>query len=87
LLYIITYAPNTGCVDSYKLFHVAPVLFAANRGGIHFGAWLILLGIGLFSGSIYAIILQPQWRALGYITPLGGLFLIAGWLQMATNAR
>lgn len=38
-----------------------------------------LLGILLFSGSLYALILFGQsWP--GPITPLGGLFLMLGWL-------
>lgn len=37
-----------------------------------------LLGILLFSGSLYGLALGgPQW--LGPVTPLGGIFLLAGW--------
>lgn len=40
------------------------------------GCWL--LGIGLFSGSLYLLALGgPHW--LGPVTPLGGGFLLAGW--------
>lgn len=45
-----------------------------------------LTGIVLFSGSLYALSLQgPRW--LGPVTPLGGLFLIAGWLCLLGQAR
>lgn len=45
-----------------------------------------LAGIALFSGSLYGLSLQgPRW--LGPITPLGGLFLIAGWLCLLGQAR
>lgn len=41
-----------------------------------------LAGIGLFSGSLYAMALGgPKW--LGAITPLGGLCFLFGWLLMA----
>ncbi len=43
---------------------------------------LILAGIVLFSGSLYALTLTGI-RALGIITPLGGLAFIAGWLALA----
>ena len=41
--------------------------------------WCFLLGIGLFSGSLFAIALTSiSW--IGAITPLGGLCFIAGWV-------
>lgn len=46
-------------------------------------AWLI--GIFLFSGSLYGLSLGgPRW--LGPITPLGGLAFIVGWLIAARAA-
>lgn len=44
--------------------------------------WLMLLGIVLFSGSLYALALSGQ-RGLGAITPLGGLAFIVAWLLLA----
>ena len=44
--------------------------------------WLFLAGILLFSGSLYLMVLTGA-RALGAITPLGGLALIAGWVALA----
>lgn len=41
-------------------------------------AWLFLLGILVFSGSLYLLSLTGV-RWLGAITPLGGLAFIAGW--------
>ena len=41
--------------------------------------WLIVAGIVLFSGSLYALALGAP-RALGAVTPVGGLALIIGWL-------
>lgn len=44
--------------------------------------WLVLAGVLLFSGSLYALLAGvPRW--LGVITPLGGLCLIAGWCTCA----
>ncbi len=40
------------------------------------------IGILLFSGSLYALALSGV-KALGMITPLGGLSLLAGWLLLA----
>ncbi|MEH6586762.1 MAG: DUF423 domain-containing protein [Halioglobus sp.] len=40
--------------------------------------WLFLIGIAVFSGSLYMLaITGTKW--LGAITPLGGLAFIAGW--------
>lgn len=43
---------------------------------------LMLAGIALFSGSLYALALSGV-RALGMVTPLGGLAFIGGWLALA----
>ncbi|MDZ4860306.1 MAG: DUF423 domain-containing protein [Candidatus Hydrogenedentes bacterium] len=40
------------------------------------GAWLV--GIVIFSGSLYALSLTGM-RWLGAVTPIGGVALIAGW--------
>jgi uncharacterized membrane protein YgdD (TMEM256/DUF423 family) len=45
--------------------------------------WMFLLGILVFSGSLYALSLSGV-RWLGAITPLGGLAFIAGWACLAT---
>ena len=42
----------------------------------------MVLGIVLFSGSLYGIALTGT-RSLGAVTPLGGLLLIVGWLLLA----
>ena len=40
--------------------------------------WLFVVGIVIFSGSLYLLSLSGL-RWLGAITPLGGLAFIAGW--------
>ncbi|MFK8014541.1 MAG: DUF423 domain-containing protein [Gammaproteobacteria bacterium] len=44
--------------------------------------YLMLAGMLLFSGSLYALALSGK-SALGAITPLGGLALIAAWTCLA----
>jgi uncharacterized membrane protein YgdD (TMEM256/DUF423 family) len=44
----------------------------------------LCVGTLLFSGSLYCLALDgPRW--LGPITPLGGLFLIIGWLTLIVS--
>jgi uncharacterized membrane protein YgdD (TMEM256/DUF423 family) len=46
--------------------------------------WLFLLGIVIFSGSLYVLSLSGvKW--LGAITPLGGLAFIGGWACLAAT--
>jgi uncharacterized membrane protein YgdD (TMEM256/DUF423 family) len=44
-----------------------------------------VIGIGLFSGSLYTMTLTGT-RWLGAITPLGGLALLVGWAAFAMAA-
>ncbi len=46
--------------------------------------WLFVIGILVFSGSLYLLSLTGV-RWLGAITPLGGLALIAGWACLAAT--
>ena len=50
--------------------------------GTKTAGWLLIAGIILFSGSLYALTLSGQ-RVLGMITPFGGLAFILGWLWLA----
>ena len=45
-------------------------------------AWLFLIGILLFSGSLYAYAFTGITK-FGMITPLGGLAMIIGWALLA----
>lgn len=75
----------------YQLVHALALLSLIGlRKQLKMVAWLIwvqrcwITGVCLFSGSIYALVLakhlgHPQpW--LGPVTPVGGLFMITGWL-------
>jgi uncharacterized membrane protein YgdD (TMEM256/DUF423 family) len=52
--------------------------------------WLTIIGILLFSGSIYLLNIQQllglKLSFLGPVTPIGGLFLITNWGFLALNA-
>jgi uncharacterized membrane protein YgdD (TMEM256/DUF423 family) len=48
-------------------------------------AWLLLIGIIVFSGSLYALAVTGV-RMLGAITPIGGLAFIIGWLLLVYEA-
>jgi uncharacterized membrane protein YgdD (TMEM256/DUF423 family) len=47
--------------------------------------WLLVAGIVLFSGSLYALALTGV-RGLGAITPLGGVAFLGGWAALAYAA-
>ena len=47
--------------------------------------WLFLMGILLFSGSLYFLGLTGS-RALVLLTPVGGLAFLAGWLALVHAA-
>jgi uncharacterized membrane protein YgdD (TMEM256/DUF423 family) len=64
----------------YHLVHSVALLVAAYTGRSH-AATLLAAGTGIFSGSLYALVLTGQ-RKLGAITPVGGLLMIAGWLSL-----
>ena len=71
----------------YQMVHALAVFacFTVWRAGASLAsaaAWLFLIGASLFSGSLYLMALTPQrWMVLA--TPLGGLFLLAGWATLA----
>lgn len=47
--------------------------------------WAFVVGIGLFSGSLYLISLAGL-KVLGPVTPIGGLALLVGWGCLAIAA-
>ena len=48
-------------------------------------AWLLQIGVIIFAGSLYSMTLgAPRW--FGAITPIGGVFMIAGWTCLAISA-
>ncbi len=75
----------------YQLTHALAMGLAAlaARGAARplaqWAAMLFFAGTVLFSGSLYGLALSGL-RGLGFITPLGGLALIAGWIVLALAA-
>ena len=75
----------------YQLIHGAGLLLVAAlwpRLAPAPAAWaggLMLAGLLIFSGSLYALVLSSV-RVLGAITPIGGLLMIASWLALAWAA-
>ena len=68
----------------YQMYHAVGLLavaWAVTRwpGGLTTAAgWLFVVGILIFSGSLYILsITGIRW--LGAVTPIGGVALIAGW--------
>jgi uncharacterized membrane protein YgdD (TMEM256/DUF423 family) len=64
----------------YHLLH-SVMLIVASGHPRRLPAYLLLGGITLFSGSLYALVLT-EYRALGAVTPIGGLLFVAGWLAL-----
>ncbi|HSY76315.1 MAG TPA: DUF423 domain-containing protein [Bacteroidia bacterium] len=80
---------------SYQFFHTLAILGAfsvKDRFPLYNKAigMLFMLGIILFSGSLYVItigkVMGTDLKLVGAITPLGGLCFIAGWACLAFSA-
>jgi uncharacterized membrane protein YgdD (TMEM256/DUF423 family) len=75
----------------YHFFHalgligVGLTLRSLDDGALRLAALLLIAGVVLFSGSLYALSLGAP-RVLGVLTPLGGLAWIAAWLLFAWAA-
>lgn len=64
---------------AFALLAVGLLLRQASGALLQWAGWSFALGVILFSGSLYLLALTGI-RSLGAITPLGGLFFLAGWL-------
>jgi uncharacterized membrane protein YgdD (TMEM256/DUF423 family) len=75
----------------YHFWHALALLAASAAAGqldalwARAAGWLFVAGVVVFSGSLYALALGAP-RALGMITPLGGVALILGWIALAIAA-
>jgi uncharacterized membrane protein YgdD (TMEM256/DUF423 family) len=67
---------------SLGLLGIGLALRTLNVAPLKAAALLIIAGIVLFSGSLYALTFGAP-RLIGVVTPIGGLALIAGWLAFA----
>ncbi len=74
----------------YHFFHalgllgIGLTLRFVDAAPVRWAAMLVLVGIILFSGSLYALTFGAP-RIVGPMTPLGGLALIAGWICFAAG--
>lgn len=75
----------------YLMYHALFLLFVGSTKMISekqqkIVFYLVLLGITLFSGSIFLLttskITRLQIQFLGPVTPIGGLLLISAWLSV-----
>jgi uncharacterized membrane protein YgdD (TMEM256/DUF423 family) len=72
----------------YQMYHALALLAVGLLGrpsmsrSLQAAAWSFLLGIVLFSFSLYAFTLTGQ-RWLVFFTPIGGVLFIVGWAALA----
>ena len=75
----------------YHFIHALVLLIISLSGNkdkiLYQSFYLFLTGIILFSGSLYLlstchVFTEGSCRFLGPVTPLGGLFFIAAWLNL-----
>ena len=72
----------------YQMYHVIVLLFVNTFEGFSMKqrniiSYILFIGVVFFSGSIYLIQLTSiTAKSIWFITPLGGFFLIMGWVSM-----
>ncbi|KWW20969.1 MULTISPECIES: DUF423 domain-containing protein [Bacillaceae] len=75
----------------YQMFHAVGLLVIGLLAGkissplVNWSGWLMLIGIILFSGSLF-VLSVTQIKVLGAITPLGGVSFLAAWVLMVIAA-
>ncbi|BCU05400.1 DUF423 domain-containing protein [Allochromatium tepidum] len=61
------------------------LLHRPEAGLVNWAGWAFVIGVCLFSGSLFAMTLTGL-RQLGMITPIGGVLLILAWALLAVGA-
>ncbi|MEA9392499.1 DUF423 domain-containing protein [Acerihabitans sp. TG2] len=75
----------------YQAFHTLAIMALATAMQRNASVWfywsgaLLALGVVLFSGSLYCLVLS-HLHLWVYITPIGGVCFIAGWILMLIGA-
>ena len=75
----------------YQMYHGLALIglgFVASKidsGLIRTAGWLFVVGIIIFSGSLYTLVLSGI-RVLGAVTPIGGVAIIIAWILLAIAA-
>lgn len=77
----------------YQMWHALAIVLVGVALSTRSTPWwqaaagAMLLGVLIFSGLLYALVLTgPSWRWLGAVVPIGGLSLIVGWTLLAIGA-
>jgi uncharacterized membrane protein YgdD (TMEM256/DUF423 family) len=76
----------------YHMYHAIALVIvgilsrARPKKSLQVAGWSFLLGIMLFSGSLYYLALTG-YRWLGMLAPFGGALFIIGWIALAVAAR
>ena len=74
----------------YQMYHSLGIMligiigFHVPHSIIRTSASLLFFGTLIFSGSLYILVLA-NIRWMGAITPIGGIFLVLGWLNLFYN--
>lgn len=71
----------------YHMYHALALIGVAlaagsSRRAVSIAGWSFVVGILVFSGSLYVLALTGQ-RWLGMITPIGGVAFLVGWAALA----
>lgn len=78
----------------YQMYHAFFLLFVGLYPSISQKArktmyWLTIIGIVFFSGSLYLLstrhISGVDFSVIGWVTPVGGMLLIAAWAVLLIN--
>lgn len=70
---------------SFGIFMIALLLKDAKSRLLNSAGFFFVIGIVLFSGSLYLYVLTGN-KSFGMITPVGGLAFIIGWLFLLVYA-
>lgn len=76
----------------YEMYHALGLIAIGILSGtlkssalLSWSGWLMLIGIVLFSGSLYVLSLT-KISVLGAITPIGGVAFLASWILLCIAA-
>lgn len=76
----------------YQMYHALGLLavgllsLRSRRTSLEAAGWSFVIGILLFSGSLYLLVITGQFW-MGAITPFGGVSFIIGWAALLLGAR
>ena len=72
----------------YQLIHAVALLAISNRAEpvMRRVGFCWMLGVGLFSGSLYLLAVGAPVKFLWPATPAGGLALLLGWATLSLSA-